>query len=189
MDDNPGSGDTPDVVITDISKSYIAAAGDTFSVYGRGLDQVTKLYIGAIEVGFVIVSSTELLVFSEALPAGTHEIIAISDAGQTIYRDGILVKVDDTVDATPRFWTKDLGNGIVKVYAKNVIGIGKVQFFVNGKERAWVNAIDGSDPKLRQAGGFSYLVRSVALSEASKTRIEIRVNGQRVRFTTYGPTN
>ena len=88
-------------------------------------------------------------------------------------------------NSDPKFWTKRLSDGTAKIYASNIVGQGKVQFFVNGKEVAWVRAVDGNDPKLRQANGSSYLVRTVELAESGKTRLEVKVNGKRVRFTTY----
>ena len=81
------------------------------------------------------------------------------------------------------FWTKRNGDN-VKIYAKNIIGLGKVQFFVNGEEIAWVRAADITDPKLRvitegHMTGASYLVRDRDLLPG-KNVFEIYVDGQRV---------
>ena len=168
----------PNVVITDVSKSSIAATGDTFSIYGRGLDDVTELYIGGVKVSFVVVSATELRVTSGALPLGTQEILAIATDGRASFQLGVGVVEE------PSYWTKNLGNGQAKIYAKNIVGEGKVQFFLNGKEIAWINAIDETDPKLRKANGAVYLVRTVDLKDG-KNRLEVKVDGVRVRFTTY----
>lgn len=83
-------------------------------------------------------------------------------------------------------WTKKQDDGSVKVYAKNVIGAGKVQFFVDGEEVAWVNDVDGTDPMLRFAGGSAYLVRTLSL-DAGKNRFEIKLDGVRVWRATYVP--
>ena len=77
-------------------------------------------------------------------------------------------------------WTKLQPNGTVKVYAKNVVGAGIAQIFVNGKEIAWVNTSDVNDPKLFNG----YLVRTVELAEG-KNIIEVFVNGERVRRVAY----
>jgi hypothetical protein len=94
---------------------------------------------------------------------------------------------------TRGMWTRAQADGkSVKFYAKNPIGRGKVQFFVDGVEVAWVRAIDESDPKLRvitdvgPMAGVSYLVRTVSL-KPGKNRFEIRVEGQRVWRATYLP--
>ena len=74
----------------------------------------------------------------------------------------------------------------VKMYAKDPIGDGKIQFFVDGKEIAWVNAVDEADPKLSFASSYPYLVRSVELNPG-KNRFEIKLDGVRVWRTTYVP--
>lgn len=84
-------------------------------------------------------------------------------------------------------WTKLQADGnSVKLYAKDIIGSGKVQFMLGGKEIAWLRAADNTDPKLTLAGGFSYLVRTIELSPG-KNRFEILVDGQRVFRATYVP--
>jgi hypothetical protein len=80
-------------------------------------------------------------------------------------------------------WTSLKGD-YVKVYAKNLVGAGKVQFLVNGVERAWIRAIDQSDPKLRRANGFDYLVRSIKLTPG-KNIFEVHQDGERVWRSAY----
>jgi hypothetical protein len=82
-------------------------------------------------------------------------------------------------------WTKNLNDGTVKMYAKNIIGAGKVQFMLNGVEIAWVRAADATDPKLRTANGSYYLVRTVELVEGQKNVLEIWVDGVRTTRTAY----
>lgn len=77
-------------------------------------------------------------------------------------------------------WTKlQSGGNSVKLYAKDIVGAGKVQFMLGGKEVAWVRAEDEPDPKLSSANGFSYRVRTVDLAPG-KNRFEILVDGERV---------
>ena len=76
-----------------------------------------------------------------------------------------------------------------KMYAKNPIGEGKVQFYLNGREIAWIRAVDESDPKLRLVtegpmAGIGYLVRTVTLMPG-KNALEIYVEGERLRRTAY----
>jgi len=82
-------------------------------------------------------------------------------------------------------WTKNLNDGTVKMYAKNIVGAGKVQFMLNGKEIAWVNATSAADSKLRTANGASYLVRTVDLVEGQKNVLEIYVDGVRSARSAY----
>lgn len=90
---------------------------------------------------------------------------------------------DEPADV-PTFFTKKISDTQVKVYAKDIVGIGKVQFFVGDREIAWVRATDSEDPKLRTYKGVPYLVRTVIL-EPGKNRIEIKVDGGRAWFVTY----
>ena len=91
----------------------------------------------------------------------------------------------DSESSTENYsWTKRKTDTYAKVYSKNVVGVGKVQFFLNGREIAWIRAVDESDPKLRTANGYHYLVRTLDL-ELGKNVIEIYVDGERVRRVAY----
>jgi hypothetical protein len=92
-------------------------------------------------------------------------------------------------------WTKRMVNATgtptaeVKFYAKNPIGAGKVQFMLNGREIAWIRAIDGTDPKLRTVtagpmAGVTYLVRTITLAPG-KNALEIFVDGTRIWRAAY----
>lgn len=85
----------------------------------------------------------------------------------------------------PAYWPKKLSDSSIKLYAKNIVGVGKVQFFLNGREIAWVRAVDETDPKLRTTNGFHYLVRTVELKPGMKNAVEIYVNGERQRRAAY----
>ena len=67
-------------------------------------------------------------------------------------------------------------NGVVKVWFFEPVNAGKVQFFLNGREIAWVNANSSSDAKLTNG----YLVRTLNL-KAGKNVVEVYVDGERVR--------
>ena len=83
------------------------------------------------------------------------------------------------------YWTKKLDDNSAKIYAKNVVGAGKVQFMLNGKEIAWVYATSAADSKLREANGSFYLVRTVDLVEGQKNVLEIYLDGVRQTRTAY----
>lgn len=179
--DVPSDPTSPNLSITKVSKGSIAAAGDSFVVYGKGLKDVTEVFVGGTKVNFVVQADGTLKVTSPALALGQYDLKVVGPGGQAVLLKGLWVV--DTVDFST--WTKRSGDSI-KIYAKNVIGAGKVQFFVDGREIAWINAVDGSDPKLRTANGFHYLVRSVELkASGAKTRFEVKLNGERVRRNTY----
>lgn len=86
-------------------------------------------------------------------------------------------------------WAKRLNTKSAKLYAKNVVGAGKVSFIVNGKEVAWVNAKSLEDKKLRVVeegpmAGNSYLVRTIKLQKGKNT-LEVYVDGVRTTRTVY----
>jgi uncharacterized protein YfaS (alpha-2-macroglobulin family) len=72
----------------------------------------------------------------------------------------------------------------VKMYAKNVVGNGKIQFIVDGEEIAWVRTDDPTNSRLRQALGTQYLVRTIEL-EPGKNRLRFYIDGEQVRLNTY----
>ena len=84
----------------------------------------------------------------------------------------------------PAFFTSKVSDSQVKIYAKDIVGVGKVSFVVDGKEIAWVRAQNNEDKKLRLVGETPYLVRTVDL-EPGKNRIEILVEGRRAWRVTY----
>ena len=98
-----------------------------------------------------------------------------------------LGRASDSNSDDPLGWTKNLNDGTVKMYAKNIVGAGKVQFMLNGQEVAWVQAADTADPKLLLAGaeGSAYLVRTVDLVEGQKNVLEIWVDGVRTARSAY----
>ncbi len=87
---------------------------------------------------------------------------------------------------TSRGWTRFLSaTDELKIYARDVVGAGKVQFMVNGKELAWIRAVDATDPKLNVASDG--MVRSVFVSDmlVGKNVIEIYEDGVRIARRIY----
>ena len=115
------------------------------------------------------------------------EVTAINSSSLTsvTYSSTVLFNTVEVEQATPAYWPKKLTDSSVKLYAKNIVGAGKVQFFLNGREIAWVRAADANDSKLRTANGFHYLVRTVTLKAGMKNVLEIYVDGERVRRAAY----
>lgn len=123
-------------------------------------------------------------VLPEGITPGVKDITIVSAAGSLSSQQSLTVVLQNQQDQSVTAWTKLQPNGTVKVYAKNIVGAGKVQFMVNGEEIAWVRAEDETDPKLRFANDAYYLVRTVELSEG-KNAIEIFVDGERQRRAAY----
>jgi len=92
-----------------------------------------------------------------------------------------------TIGAVPavagqaRGWTKFLdATNELKIYARDVVGAGKIQFMVNGKELAWIRAVDATDPKLNVASDG--MVRSVFVRDMLQGRNVIEIYQGSVRL-------
>lgn len=132
-------------------------------------------------------TSTALVLAIPALNPGSYDLIITWSGGKLTVQDALIViAVEDALAGinASNFITRHIGNNQVKVYAKDIVSLGKIQFLVNGKEIAWIRAESETDPKLRFANNSHYLVRTVDLAPG-KNRIEIRVNGLRAKFATY----
>ena len=122
-------------------------------------------------------------------PGNNVDLVINSSSGTLTHQDAFDIPADTCAAVMSKGrWTQLQSDGkTVKIYAKDPIGDGKIQFFVDGKEIAWVNAVDEADPKLfAAASGDPYLVRSVALHDG-KNRFEIKLDGVRVWRATYVP--
>ena len=133
-------------------------------------------------------SATRLdLVFPSGLTPGNNvDLVINSSSGTLTHQDAFDIPARTCVDdSSTGTWTKNLNDGTVKMYAKNIVGAGKVQFMLNGEEIAWVRATSAADSKLRSANGASYLVRTVDLVEGQKNVLEIYVDGVRAWRAAY----
>jgi hypothetical protein len=80
-----------------------------------------------------------------------------------------------------RGWTRFLSDkNELKIYARDVVGAGKVTFMVNGRELAWIRAVDGTDPKLNVANDG--IVRSVFVRDMLVGRNVIEIYQGNVRL-------
>jgi hypothetical protein len=161
------------------------AAGTKMVLEGSNLSGVSKATIGGKDASVKVKSTGELeLTVPAGLEAGTYDLVISSDSGLLTVQDAIVISgsaiVTETIQSTARPSTKLKEDNTVKVWVFDVVGAGKVQIFHNGKEIAWVNAIDPSNPKLTSG----YLVRTVDLAPG-KSVIEVYVDGVRVDRKAY----
>ena len=160
-----------------ITITGVRLSGVTASVQGKS---VTVLENTATKL---------VLAFPAGLtPAQDVDLVINSSSGTLTHQDAFDIPADTcTAVLSKGRWTQLQSDGkTVKMYAKDPIGDGKIQFFVDGEEIAWVNAVDESDPKLSFASSYPYLVRSVEL-KPGKNRFEIKLDGVRVWRATYVP--
>jgi hypothetical protein len=161
----------------------------TFSIMSNGLTQITLIASGTTPLGNPLTISRSIQVQSAL---SNTSLNPTQPPGTTTTPPNTNADPVDPAQANTGFWTQAQPDGrTIKIYAKNPIGAGKVQFIVDGREIAWVNARTAADPKLRThrtgpMAGVNYLVRNITL-KPGKNRIEIRVDGKRVWRVTYLP--
>jgi hypothetical protein len=155
---------------------------------GSKLNLITSISIDGLKSAFSLISDTEIeLTIPVDLVAGIKDLVIDSTQGRLTVQAAL--RVGETRMAESKTfvlaWTKRNGDSKVRFYAKNIVGAGKVQFFLNGKEIAWINATSTSDAKLRIASDASYLVRDVTLVAGQKNVLEVYVNGERIKRSAY----
>jgi hypothetical protein len=171
----------------------------TVTITGQRLSGITAASVQATPLTIVENTATRLVLRAPAglTPTTNQPLVISSPSGSLTYQNAFSVAyaaglTGCATDATIGFWTQAQEDGeTIKIYAKNPVGVGKVQFIVDGNEIAWIDAQTASDPKLRTQltgpmTGVNYLVRTITL-KPGKNRIEIRVDGQRVWRVTYLP--
>jgi hypothetical protein len=170
------------------SSSKQVSAGDVVNISGERLSGIRKVEIDGTEATVSNLSATGFdIVIPAGLSSGSKDLVIESSLGNLTYLDAfeVVAVVSEEVKQTPHSWTKKLDEATAKIYSKNIVGAGKVQFMFNGEEIAWVRAEDSSDPKLRIVGDSNYLVRTVNLIQGQKNILEVYLDGERVRRTAY----
>lgn len=162
-------------------------SGGDVDFEGENLDQVIEAEVDNKDAEIKSRSQTKLTLGLPPLAPGLHDLTLVSDAGRITISDAISVTAQ-FVSITPgalSAWTKLSESGqSVSFFAKNPVGLGKVQFMANGKEVFWSRAIDESDPKLSLRSGASYNVRRLELLKG-RNHLEIYLEGERVFRATY----
>jgi len=167
-----------------------AAAGSNVTFGGSRLGLVTAAFIDgkAVEILSKGDSALTLQIPADLAP-GRYDLVLESSMGRVTIQAAI--RISGLASSESRgVWTRaslnpDGSVSTVRFYAKDPIGIGKLQFKVNGREIAWIRAIDETDPKLRaRANGLPYLVRTITLAPG-KNALEIFVDGTRVWRAAY----
>ena len=172
-------------VVFEVNPQTVLSTGGEIELIGTNLETVSRIQIDGVNLVLDKVEPGRIAAtVPSGLTLGLKDVELTSDFGKLSISD--LIRVVAQGDEEFLAWTSLKGD-FVKVYAKNLIGAGKVQFMVNGVERAWVRAIDQSDPKLRRANGFDYLVRSVTL-KPGKNVFEVYLDGERVWRSAYTPS-
>ena len=176
-------------LINGVSKRQVWA-GETVSISGQRLSGVSKVTVDGQQLEISKLSSTGFdVLIPNGLSAGSKDLLIESSLGNLTYLNAfeVIAVATEIADESKQAhsWTKKLDDATAKIYSKNIIAVGKVQFMFNGEEIAWVRATDASDPKLRIVDDANYLVRTVDLVAGMKNILEVYIDGERVRRTAY----
>lgn len=162
-----------------------ASPGQEVTFTGDNLEDVEGVYFGDVTGEIVSSTNSTLTVVVPVGISGVIDMTVLSPSGRVLIQQAI--SIAEAAQSGPSFGTKRYGDS-VKVYAFNPVSAGKVQFFVNGEEVAWVNAVSSEDAKLRMLvrGELTtpYLVRTISL-KPGKNVIEVYVDGTRVKRVAY----
>ena len=166
--------------------------GDEVIISGLRLNLVISLTIDGVTAAISNKSLDSLtIVIPAGLEPGLKDLVITSSAGTLTVQDALTVSAtaEDSSEfasaVSAKGWTKKLTDSSAKIYAKDVVGVGKVQIFFNGKEIAWVRATSAGDTKLRTANGAHYLVRTVELIKGQKNILEVHLDGIRIKRAAY----
>ena len=171
------------------SRTLDVCTPKSITITGARLSGVTASVQGKPVTVLENTATKLVLAFPAGLAPGQDvDLVINSSSGTLTHQDAFDIPADTCeTELSKGRWTQLQSDGkTVKMYAKDPIGDGKIQFFVDGEEIAWVNAVDEADPKLSFASSYPYLVRSVEL-KPGKNRFEIKLDGVRVWRATYVP--
>jgi hypothetical protein len=163
----------------------VVRAGENVVLNGQSLSEVKRITVDGLEVSFTVrADGTISMTLPTSLKVGVYDLVIFGDFGRVTVQ-GLFTVLQEAQAAGNNGWTKMRADGrSVNMYYKNVVGVGKVQFKVNGREIAWVRAVDETDPKIRFRNNTHYLVRTVQLQQG-KNALEIYVEGKRVWRAAY----
>ncbi len=165
--------------------------GGTLTLIGSNLSGVSRVMIGGAEAQLLASAESELEVLVNiAAAVGSTELILESSSGRLSVQGLLMLVSDSPLEAegtAAHGWTRAMADGTVKFYARDLVGAGKVRFMLNGREIAWVRAVDASDPKLNvgPAAARDGLVRTVGAGSrwslvAGRNVLEIWVGENRL---------
>ena len=158
--------------------------GQIVQFEGSNLESVTEITIGGKDAKVSVISDSLLELTVPEIEAGDYNLMVTSSFGQLSVFPEVRVGPVAVQNAELVIIVKRISETDAKIWAKNIVGAGKVQFMANGEEFAWIRTVDETNPRLRFANSSYYFVRTVKL-EPGKNTLEIYVDGQRVRRVAY----
>lgn len=175
-----------------LSSPVTERPGTIIELTGERLNQVT----GATIDGKIAKVSEVAGVLSVELPIdltpGTYDLVLLGSFGSVSLQNYVTIAGSAVIaeELERRTWTQiNKEQNTVRMIYKYPILAGKIQFYQDGKEIAWIRAVDETDPKLRivelNGKDVDYLVRTRELTRGQKNVFEIYLDGQRIWRAAY----
>lgn len=158
--------------------------GQEVTLFGQNLSLVEKINIGGQDAKVTVLNDTSLVITVPEVVAGEYNLEVVSSFGFLTVQPSIFVADGSLGVQGLQVIIKRISDTQAKIWAKNPIDAGKIQFKLNDREIAWIRAIDTEDPKLRKVNELYYLVRTIDL-KPGKNALEVFVEGERVRRVSY----
>jgi hypothetical protein len=90
--------------------------------------------IAGVEVSGLVATNNNIQFVMPDVQLGQQDLVVLFSYGALTVQGALLVQ--ERQQPVFSSWTKKISDSQVKLYAKNIVGVGKVQFFFNGKEIA-----------------------------------------------------
>lgn len=152
---------------------------------GQNLSSISSVVVDGQECSFQIVNGELVVTLPTNLAPGSYDLNITSNFGNLTVQSALVIT--GVAEGSSGAGTKRTGDSF-RIYYFDPVNKGKVQFFLNGEEIAWVSTTTDSDPKLRSTTkdgiDTSYLVRTLDLV-SGKNVVEVFVDGERVKRVAY----
>lgn len=158
--------------------------GEVVRLEGENLLLITEINLGGEDAKVKVISNTELEITIPEVEPGDYQLEVVSNVGVLTIQQQLSVVGGVSMQGL-QIIIKRISETQAKIWAKNAVGVGKIQFKVGGREIAWIRAADETDPKLRKVNNLYYLVRTVNLKDG-KNALEVYLDGERLRRVAYG---
>lgn len=116
----------------------------------------------------------------------TKKFLTAFAAGFVVLQFAVAPVAADEPANVPVFYAKQIAENKVKIYAKDIVGVGKVSFISNGRQVGWVRASSETDGKLRKTSAGYYFVRTATIAPGGQVLIEIKVDGKLAYTEAFG---
>lgn len=178
--------------VLETSGQQVSSLGGEVTYRGSNLQSVDEIVVSGVTMTIIAQSDDEITIEISALEPGEYSLDLVTGNGQITVLGALIVYLEINLESQEaEFVTKRISDNEVKVYAKHVTGIGKVQFMVNGQEIAWVRTDDPQHAKLRRVilngKEVSYLVRTLIVDR--QVEIDIKLNGVTEHTAIYSPSS